>query len=99
MKTSSFFSHAQGREDISRGVDSELSIREVARKIARSLSTVSHKINRNGGTLRYRAISVNEHVLNLALRSKQCKLQKYRPVSNLVKSMVSDQQKMGFLKV
>ena len=37
------------REDISRGIPSGLSIREIARHLARAASTVSREISRHGG--------------------------------------------------
>ncbi len=43
------------REDISRGIASELSIRAIAGQPGRSTSTVSREINRNGGYYHYRA--------------------------------------------
>jgi len=50
------FLSLEEREDISRGLASALSIREIARRLDKSASTVSREINRNGGILKYRAI-------------------------------------------
>src|ERR1700736_6891646 len=43
------------REDISRGIASDSSIREIARLLKRSASTVSREVARHGGRPAYRA--------------------------------------------
>jgi len=43
------------REEISRGVVAEHSLRSIAVSLGRAASTVSREINRNGGRRRYRA--------------------------------------------
>ena len=43
------------REEISRGIVAQRSIRSMARKLGRAPSTVSREIRRNGGPARYRA--------------------------------------------
>jgi hypothetical protein len=43
------------REDISRGIASGLSIREIAKGLQRAASTVSREVVRNGGRSLYRA--------------------------------------------
>jgi IS30 family transposase len=42
------------REEISRGLSSQLSIREIAKQLNHSLSTISREVNRNGGRNVYR---------------------------------------------
>ena len=48
------------REDISRGISAELSIRTIASNLERSPSTISRKINRNGGYYHYRAAHADQ---------------------------------------
>ena len=64
------------RENISRGLVSALSIRAIARTIARAPSTVSREISRNGGILAYRAMIADKKTFERALRPKCCTLQK-----------------------
>lgn len=49
----------QERESISRGLAQKKSIREIAREIGRSPSTVSREIKRNRGKTGYRAFSAS----------------------------------------
>jgi len=97
------FLSLEEREDISRGLASTLSIREIARRIEKSPSTVSREINRNGGTVKYRAIIADKKALERALRPKQCKLQKDNPLSKLVEAKLLDdwspEQIAGWLKI
>ena len=58
------------REDISRGIAAELSIRTIATKLDRSPSTVSREINRNGGYCRYRAAPAEQSSLGSSKASK-----------------------------
>ncbi len=48
------------REEISRGIASDLSIRMIASELGRPPSTVSHEINRNGGYYNYRATKAEQ---------------------------------------
>ncbi|MBL1292352.1 MAG: helix-turn-helix domain-containing protein, partial [Thiotrichales bacterium] len=43
------------REEISRGLAANRSIRSIANLLERSPSTISREINRNGGVYKYRA--------------------------------------------
>lgn len=96
------FLSLQEREDISRGLASDLPIREIARRIARAASTVSREISRNGGIAKYRAIAADKNALFRALRPKKCKLQKDKPISRLVETKLLDdwspEQISGWLK-
>lgn len=91
------------REDISRGLAAKLSMREIARNIARTPSTVSREIARNGGRARYRAIAADKNALYCALRPKKCKLKKDTPISLLVEAKLLDdwspEQIAGWLKL
>ncbi len=90
------------REDISRGIAAELSIRTIATKLDRSPSTVSREINRNGGYCRYRAAQAEQVAWDRAKRPKRCKLACHRPLSQIVAKKLqaqwSPQQIAGWLK-
>src|SRR6476620_783472 len=43
------------REEISRGLNTQCSMRSIARQLGRSASTISREVSRNGGLDRYRA--------------------------------------------
>ena len=62
------------REEISRGLVAEQSIRLIARSLGRAPSTVSREIKRNGGYHRYRAAAADKRAWSEALRPKTCKL-------------------------
>jgi IS30 family transposase len=62
------------REEISRGVVSDLSLRSIATQLARSPSTISREINRNGGLKGYRASQADQAAWARAHRPKPCKL-------------------------
>lgn len=47
-RAASSLTHSE-REEISRGLSSQLSIRQIAKKLNRAPSTVSREVNRNGG--------------------------------------------------
>src|SRR6195952_5912870 len=58
------------REDISRGIASGWSIREIARGLQRPASTVSREVARHGGRPHYRASEADHRAWNSALRPK-----------------------------
>src|SRR6202035_1352264 len=60
------------REDISRGIASDSSIREIARLLKRSASTVSREVARHGGRPAYRAHDADRRASVSALRPKRC---------------------------
>ena len=60
------------REDISRGMASGSSIREIASCLHRAASTVSREIARHGGRPAYRAHDADQQAWNAALRPKSC---------------------------
>ena len=62
------------REEISRGIAMQSSMRAIAIKLGRSPSTVSREVNRNGGYHQYRAASADDAAWQQALRPKVCKL-------------------------
>src|SRR6266478_2372845 len=59
------------REDISRGMASGSSIRELARHLDRAASTVSREVTRHGGRPAYRAHEADDHAWESALRPKK----------------------------
>ncbi|NNE84194.1 MAG: IS30 family transposase [Alphaproteobacteria bacterium] len=62
------------REEISRAIVGQRSIRSIARSLGRAPSTVSREVRRNGGTRRYRAARADAQAWARARRPKQCKL-------------------------
>ena len=62
------------REEISRGLVASLSIRSIAVKLCRAVSTISREIKRNGGRRHYRAVRADKRAWTQALRPKSCKL-------------------------
>ena len=90
------------REDISRGLASNQSLRAIAFLLNRSPSTISREINRNGGYDLYRATQADQSAWDRAKRPKRCKLASNRPLSRTVaiklKLNWSPQQIAGWLK-
>jgi IS30 family transposase len=62
------------REEISRGLRGEMSLRSIARSLKRPASTISREVRRNGGTKVYRAASSDAATWDRAHRPKPCKL-------------------------
>ncbi len=91
------------REDISRGIASDSSIREIARLLKRSASTVSREVVRHGGRPAYRAHDADRRAWVSALRPKRCLLAGKRKLRNIVASKLilgwSPEQISGWLKV
>ena len=90
------------REDISRGIASDSSIREIARLLKRSASTVSRKVARHGGRPAYRAHDADRRAWVSALRPKRCLLAGNRRLRDVVASKLildwSPEQISGWLK-
>lgn len=90
------------REEISRGIAASQSIREIARSIGRSPSTVSREIKRHGGITLYRAANADESAWNRARRPKLCKLKKSHGLCRIVEEKLllqwSPEQISGWLK-
>jgi IS30 family transposase len=90
------------REDISRGIASDSSIREIARHLHRAASTVSREITRHGGGPGYRAHDADQRAWRAALRPKRCLLTGNRKLRNIVASKLmldwSPEQISGWLK-
>ena len=90
------------REDISRGIASGSSIREIARGLQRAASTVSREVARHGGRPVYRASEADHEAWKLALRPKACLLANHRKLRLIVASKLildwSPEQISGWLK-
>ncbi len=90
------------REEISRGIVAQHSIRSIALFLGRSPSTVSREVRRNGGYDRYRAALADKQAWDRAHRPKQCKLARSswlcRQVSKKLRLYWSPEQIAGWLK-
>src|SRR5262249_32267142 len=91
------------REDISRGIASGSSIREIAGHRQRAASTVSRGIIGHGGRPAYRADDADQQAWRAALRPKKCLLSRNRRLRDIVGSKLildgSPEQISGWLKI
>jgi IS30 family transposase len=74
------------REEISRGLASGSSLREMAKGLERAVSTVSREVARHGGRPAYRASQADGEAWQSALRPKRCLLSINRKLRNRVAS-------------
>ena len=90
------------REEISRGIEAQRSIRLMARLLSRSPSTVSREVRRNGGYDRYRAAEADARAWIRTRRPKRCKLANSpwlrQVVSRKLRLNWSPEQIAGWLK-
>ncbi len=90
------------REEISRGIARDYSIRYIAEQLNRSPSTICREINRNGGYDNYRAATADKSAWERAKRPKLCKLVTIPTLKRLVaqklKQTWSPEQIAGWLK-
>src|SRR5215467_10493251 len=90
------------REDISRGIASGSSLREIANRLSRATSTVSREIARHGGGPANRAHDADRQAWVSALRPKKCLLAVNRKLRDIVASKLildwSPEQIAGWLK-
>ncbi len=90
------------REEISRGVVADRSLRSIAASLGRAPSTVSREINRNGGQRNYRANQADQAAWDRAHRPKTCKLAGNRALAGIVAEKLqlqwSPRQIAGWLK-
>jgi IS30 family transposase len=90
------------REEISRGIVAQQSIRSIARLLGRSPSTVSREVRCNGGPARYRAAQADAQAWARARRPKRCKLANSpwlrRMVARQLRLSWSPEQIAGWLK-
>lgn len=74
------------REEISRALAANLSVRQIALKLKRPASTVCREINRHGGKKAYRAHQADKQAWENARRPKPCHLAK----NNVLKDIVGE---------
>jgi IS30 family transposase len=90
------------REDISRGIASDCSMRVIAKGLKRAVSTVSREVTRHGGRPLYRANEADQQAWESALRPKTCLLATHTNLRELVASKLildwSPEQISGWLK-
>ena len=90
------------REDISRGIASGSSIREIAKGLERAVSTVSREVARHGGRPQYRASEADHQAWESALRPKVCLLALHGKLQEIVANKLildwSPEQISGWLK-
>jgi IS30 family transposase len=91
------------RQEISRGIASGSSIREIARRLDRVASTVSREVARHGGRPEYRAKEADSQAWESALRPKRCLLAIHVRLQKVVASKLildwSPEQISGWLKI
>lgn len=76
------------REELSKGLSAGYSMRQMARALHRSPSTISREIARNGGPQRYRAYQADDKAWDRACRPKLCRLWSGHPNRSLAGSSV-----------
>lgn len=91
------------REEISRGLSSGESIRQIASRLARAPSTISREVARNGGRRKYRATAADSAAWSRAVRPKSCRLAVHKGLQRVVAEQLSlewsPEQISGWLKV
>lgn len=90
------------REQISRGLAAEQSLRAIARTLRRPGSTISREVKRNGGRTHYRALDAERGAWRRAERPKPCRLAQESKLRALVAAKLqlewSPEQIAGWLK-
>lgn len=90
------------REEISRGLATGNSLRQIAAQLGRPPSTISREIHRHGGVHRYRASEADTRAWDRARRPKRCRLATQPSLQRLVASKLlldwSPEQIAGWLK-
>jgi len=90
------------REEISRGLASGQSLRQIAHRLGRAVSTVSREIRRNGGGDAYRATEAEERAWGRARRPRRCRLSCSPKLQQLVEDRLgldwSPEQIAGWLR-
>src|SRR5215831_12451157 len=74
------------REDISRGIACGCSMRVIAQRLSRALSTVTREVAHHGGRAQYRANQADQQAWASALRPKPCRLATHRKLQAIVAS-------------
>jgi IS30 family transposase len=78
------------REDISRSLAKDHSIRSIALRLGRCASTISREINRNGGVDKYRAVDADNATWKRAKRPKSCLLGSNAKLRSIVTGKLSE---------
>lgn len=90
------------REEISRGLSINRSLRSIAYQLGRAPSTISREVLHNGGRVAYRAAASDQAAWDRALRPKKCKLACHPSLSHAVSAKLrrkwSPEQIAGWLK-
>jgi len=90
------------REEISRGLSGGYSIRDIAKWLNRSPSTISREIARNGGPQCYRATIADDKAWDRASRPKLCRLAQNADLRRIISAKLSQdwppEQIAGWLK-
>jgi IS30 family transposase len=91
------------REEISRGISSGETIRQIAIRLKRAPSSISREIARNGGPKKYRATVADSAAWERALRPKLCRLALHKGLQRVVAEQLSldwsPEQISGWLRV
>lgn len=91
------------REEISRGLASKMSFREIAKLLARSPSTISREVNRHGGRSGYRAAVAEESAKKSSRRPKPSRLSMNTKLRRLIAAKLSEdwspEQIAGWLRL
>jgi IS30 family transposase len=91
------------REEISRGIASGGSIREIAKGLKGAVSTVSREVARHGGRPQYQATDADQKAWETALRPKRCLLSIHVNLQEIVAGKLildwSPEQVSGWLKM
>jgi IS30 family transposase len=90
------------REEISRGIASQLSLRTIATQLGRAPSTISREVRRNRNRDGYRASQADQAAWDRSKRAKPCKLAMHPELSHIVETKLrsswSPEQIAGWLK-
>lgn len=90
------------REEISRGLSADRSLRSIAQTLGRAPSTVSREVRRNGGRGAYRAHAADARAWEQTKRPKPCKLATHgrlrRVVASKLRLQWSPEQIAGWLR-
>lgn len=90
------------REEIRAGLSAKISIRDIARALNRSPSTISREVQRNRGRRYYKAVDANNRANRMAKRPKACLLERNSRLRELVLEKLelkwSPEQISGWLK-
>ena len=82
--------HLHEREEISRGIASGATVREIARSVRRAPSSISRELRRNGGRERYRACRAEQAAWLRARRQKPYRLACNPRLRELVQQKLQD---------